>query len=315
MSRRSQKPQPPWLSSYDLTRAVYHNWFSRLYNLAISRFKWNNLPEMCDERFIEQFLFFQPLMVGFKDPVMGEVVLPAIQDSNFDIIGDPLSVRAYGYNSNYQREGLNKQNSAYLWCSLSRQPDCNVIKQFASRLTKIDRSIDLNLDAQKCPRIAYANENNKLSVQNLVYQTDKYDPWLYVKGNKTPDEIRDTIGVLDLHVEFISPQLEGEKKETIAEALTYLGIESNYNMKAERQFTTEVQMTMGQVEGMRFSPLVARQDFCDKFNKMYGTDISVEPRSTLTLSHYMDGSLEPNGELDTEVDDNHEDDKAVKDNE
>ena len=270
---------------------------------------------MCDERFIEQFLFFQPLMVGFKDPVMGEVVLPAIQDSNFDIIGDPLSVRAYGYNSNYQREGLNKQNSAYLWCSLSRQPDCNVIKQFATRLTKIDRSIDLNLDAQKCPRIAYANENNKLSVQNLVYQTDKYDPWLYVKGNKTPDEIRDMIGVLDLHVEFISPQLEGEKKETIAEALTYLGIESNYNMKAERQFTTEVQMSMGQVEGMRFSPLVARQDFCDKFNKLVGTNISVEPRSTLTLSHYMDGSLEPNGELDTEVDDNHEDDKAVKDNE
>ena len=297
MGRRSQKPQPPWLSSYDLTRATYSNWFQRLYNLAISRFKWNDLPDMCDERFIEQFLFFQPLMVGFKDPIMGEVILPAMQDSNFDIIGDPRSVRAYGYNSNYQREGLTKENSAYLWCNLSRQPDCIVIRQFATRLTKIDRSIDLNLDAQKCPRIAYANEGNRLSVQNLVYQVDKYDPWLYLKGNNTPEDIKNLIGVLDLHVDFIAPQLENEKKETIAEVLTYLGIESNYNMKAERQFTTEVQMTLGQVEGMRFSPLLARKKFCDKFNEKFGTNISVEPRSTLSLTHYMDGTLAPNGDL------------------
>ena len=87
---RSQKPQPPWFNSYDLTRSYYKNWFNRFFNIAISRFKWEGLEEhpFINERFIEQFLFFEPLMVGFSDPLMGPVVLPAMMESNFNIIGD-----------------------------------------------------------------------------------------------------------------------------------------------------------------------------------------------------------------------------------
>ena len=289
---RSQKPQPPWFNSYDLTRSYYKNWFNRFFNIAISRFKWEGLEEhpFINERFIEQFLFFEPLMVGFSDPMMGPVVLPAMQESNFNIIGDPLSVRAYGYNSNYNRSGLDESNSAYLWTNMSRFPDVHIIRQFAKRLTEIDRTIDLNLAAQKTPRIAFATEDTKLSVQNLTYQVDKYDPWLYIKSkNLNADDLKNMIGVLDLRVEYLGLQLEAQKKETLAEALTYLGVESNYNMKAERQFTTEVTMTLGQIEADRYSPLVARQDFCEKFNKMFGTHISCSPRSELALSKIMAG--------------------------
>lgn len=45
MSKRSQKPQPPWIDSYDLTRATYANWFNRLYDLALARFKWEGLED------------------------------------------------------------------------------------------------------------------------------------------------------------------------------------------------------------------------------------------------------------------------------
>lgn len=215
MSKRSQKPQPPWVDSYDLTVATYANWFNRLYDVALARFKWEGLDDspFLDERFIEQFLFWQPLMAGYHDSVMGNLILPAMPSDNFDIIGDPKYLRAYGYNSNYQKTGLNKQNCAYLWCNMRRSPDAIVIKQFAQRLTNIDRTIDLNLAAQKTPRIAYANENTKLSVQNLVYQQDKYDPWLYLKGNPSTDDIKNMIGVLDLGVQYIGLQLEQQKKE------------------------------------------------------------------------------------------------------
>ena len=294
MAKRSQKPQPPWLDSYDLTRATYSNWFNRLYDIALARFKWDGIEDspFLDERFIEQFLFWQPLMVGYHDTVMGNLILPAMPSDNFDIIGDPLTVRAYGFNSNYQKNGLNKENSAYLWCNMRRSPDAIIVKQFAQRLTNIDRTIDLNLAAQKTPRIAYANENTKLSVQNLVYQQDKYDPWLYLKGNPSQDDIKNMIGVLDLGVQYIGLQLEQQKKETLAEALTYLGIESNYNMKAERQFTTEVQMTLGQVEADRLSPLYTRQKFVKDFNGKFGTNIEVTMRSQLELTKIMEGREE-----------------------
>lgn len=305
MSKRSQKPQPPWIDSYDLTRATYANWFNRLYDVALARFKWEGLEDspFLDERFIEQFLFWQPLMAGYHDPVMGNLILPAMPSNDFDIIGDPKYVRAYGYNSNYQKTGLNKQNCAYLWCNMCRSPDTIVIKQFAQRLTNIDRTIDLNLAAQKTPRIAYANENTKLSVQNMVYQQDKYDPWLYVKGNPSTDDIKNMMGVLDLGVQYIGLQLEQQKKETLAEALTYLGIESNYNMKAERQFTTEVQMTLGQVEADRLSPLYSRQKFCKDYNRLFGTNISVSMRSQLELTKIMEGREDEENLSDTNIED------------
>lgn len=309
MSKRSQKPQPPWIDSYDLTVATYANWFNRLYDVALARFKWEGLEDshFLDERFIEQFLFWQPLMAGYHDPVMGNLILPAMPSDNFDIIGDPKYLRAYGYNSNYQKTGLNKQNCAYLWCNMRRSPDAIVIKQFAQRLTNIDRTIDLNLAAQKTPRIAYANENTKLSVQNLVYQQDKYDPWLYLKGNPSPDDIKNMIGVLDLGVQYIGLQLEQQKKETLAEALTYLGIESNYNMKAERQFTTEVQMTLGQVEADRLSPLYSRQKFCKDYNRLFGTNISVSMRSQLELTKIMEGREDEENLSDTNIEDGDKD--------
>lgn len=309
MSKRSQKPQPPWIDSYDLTRATYANWFNRLYDVALARFKWEGLEDspFLDERFIEQFLFWQPLMAGYHDPVMGNLILPAMPSDNFDIIGDPKYVRAYGYNSNYRKSGLNKQNCAYLWCNMRRSPDTIVIKQFAQRLTNIDRTIDLNLAAQKTPRIAYANENTKLSVQNMVYQQDKYDPWLYVKGNPSTDDIKNMIGVLDLGVQYIGLQLEQQKKETLAEALTYLGIESNYNMKAERQFTTEVQMTLGQVEADRLSPLYSRQKFCKDYNRLFGTNISVSMRSQLELTKIMEGREDEENLSDTNIEDGDKD--------
>lgn len=305
MSKRSQKPQPPWIDSYDLTRATYANWFNRLYDVALARFKWEGLEDspFLDERFIEQFLFWQPLMAGYHDPVMGNLILPAMPSDNFDIIGDPKCVRAYGYNSNYQKTGLNKQNCAYLWCNMRRSPDAIVIKQFAQRLTDIDRTIDLNLAAQKTPRIAYANENTKLSVQNMVYQQDKYDPWLYVKGNPSTDDIKNMMGVLDLGVQYIGLQLEHQKKETLSEALTYLGIESNYNMKAERQFTTEVQMTLGQVEADRLSPLYSRQKFCKDYNRLFNTNISVSMRSQLELTKIMEGREDEENLSDTNIED------------
>ena len=190
---------------------------------------------------------------------------------------------------------------------MRRSPDAIIIKQFAQRLTNIDRTIDLNLAAQKTPRIAYANENTKLSVQNMVYQQDKYDPWLYLKGNPSTDDIKNMIGVLDLGVQYIGLQLEQQKKETLAEALTYLGIESNYNMKAERQFTTEVQMTLGQVEADRLSPLYSRQKFCKDYNRLFNTNISVSMRSQLELTKIMEGREDEENLSDTNIKDGGED--------
>ena len=48
---------------------TYDYYFYRLRDLAISRYKWHNLPDSVDERFLELCLFDKGMCVFFKDEV------------------------------------------------------------------------------------------------------------------------------------------------------------------------------------------------------------------------------------------------------
>lgn len=277
---------PPWESSAHLNRLAYSNWFNRIYNIAITRFKWNDMPEFCKERFVEQVLFWEGMAVGFKDNELGgEIILPAMQSGYFDVFGNPKITRAYSYNGEYTNTDLNQDNSVLLYNNYARTPDLPIIISFAKRLAAIDRTIDLNLKAQKAPRVALANENEKFSVKNMQKQIDNFEPWVYV--NKESD-LRNNFQVLDLTSPYICDSLQSLKRGVLNECLTFLGIEANAGEKAERQLAGEIELTLGQTEAYRYSPLCAREEFCEKFNEMFGTNISVEMRSTLQLSRAMD---------------------------
>lgn len=289
MSNKGKFGRAPWENSRYLTSVAYHNWFNRIYNIAITRFEWENLPDTIPERFLEQVLFWQGYAVGFEDKQIGKLVLPAQLAGEFDIWGDPKRVNAYAYNGEYFVQNLTKENSVQLWNNFSRSSDLSTIRAFAMRLTAIDRTIDVNLAAQKCPRVAAATENEKLSVANMMQKIDNYEPWIFLPKNTADAKaLRDTFMVLDLTVPYICDKLQAQKRMTWIECLTYLGIEANNNEKAERQLAAELELTLGQTEAMRYSPLCARQEFAEKFNKMFGTNISVEMRSNLQLTRVMD---------------------------
>ena len=78
-------------------------------------------------------------------------------------------------------------------------------------------------------------------------------------------------------------------------------------MKAERQFTTEVQMTLGQVEADRLSPLYSRKKFCKDYNRLFGTNISVSMRSQLELTKIMEGREDEENLSDTNIEDGDKD--------
>lgn len=43
--------RPPWIENAKyFTNVTYSTWFNRLYNIAISRFEWLNLPDTCNEK-------------------------------------------------------------------------------------------------------------------------------------------------------------------------------------------------------------------------------------------------------------------------
>lgn len=300
--------KPPWIENAKyFTSVTYSTWFNRLYNIAISRFEWLNLPETCNEKFIEQVLFFNGFMVGYKDTALNSyLIMPCTNNSVLDIFGYPAKVNAYGYNG-YIAQNLTpytitlgqettNADAALLYANYSRCPDLPAVLYFARKLTKIDRTIDVNINVQKTPYIISCGENQRLTVANMFKQVDNFEPAImttkfYGLNGEKP------INVMDLKPPFVADKMQVLKRQVYQEALTYLGIEANTSEKAERQVTEELTANMGETESMRQSPLASRKQFCKEFNKIYGTNIDVKFRSDLQLSQIMENGGLTDGEL------------------
>lgn len=300
--------RPPWIENAKyFTSVTYSTWFNRLYNIAISRFEWLNLPDTCNEKFIEQVLFFNGFMVGYKDSALNSfLIMPCTNNSVLDIFGYPAKVNAYGYNG-YMAQNLTpytitlgqeptRADSALLYANYSRCPDLPAVLYFARKLTKIDRTIDVNINVQKTPYIISCGENQRLSVANMFNKVDNFEPAIittkfYGLNGEKP------INVMDLKPPFVADKMQTLKRQVYQEALTYLGIEANTSEKAERQVTEELTANMGETESMRQSPLASRKQFCKEFNKIYGTNIDVKFRSDLQLSQIMENGGLTDGEL------------------
>lgn len=300
--------KPPWIENAKyFTSVTYSTWFNRLYNIAISRFEWLNLPGTCNEKFIEQVLFFNGFMVGYKDTALNSyLIMPCTNNSVLDIFGYPAKVNAYGYNG-YTAQNLTpytitlnqeptKADAALLYANYSRCPDLPAVLYFARKLTKIDRTIDVNINVQKTPYIISCGENQRLTVANMFKQVDNFEPAIittkfYGLNGEKP------INVMDLKPPFVADKMQTLKRQVYQEALTYLGIEANTSEKAERQVTEELTANMGETESMRQSPLASRKQFCKEFNKIYGTNIDVKFRSDLQLSQIMENGGLTDGEL------------------
>ena len=300
--------KPPWIENAKyFTSVTYSTWFNRLYNMAISRFEWLNLPDTCNEKFIEQVLFFNGFMVGYKDTALDSyLIMPCTNNSVLDIFGYPAKVNAYGYNG-YMAQNLTpytitlgqettNADAALLYANYSRCPDLPAVLYFARKLTKIDRTIDVNVNVQKTPYIISCGENQRLTVANMFKQVDNFEPAImttkfYGLNGEKP------INVMDLKPPFVADKMQVLKRQVYQEALTYLGIEANTSEKAERQVTEELTANMGETESMRQSPLASRKQFCKEFNKIYNTNIDVKFRSDLQLSQIMENGGLTDGEL------------------
>ncbi len=272
----------PILNSRLQTLLLKNQWFMRLYNIMLSCFDWQNLPDSCDERFIEKVLNGQGLNVWFLDEVLGLLAMPTMAAGPLNIYDYPTVRTAYA-NNGVQWYNLDDSNSVLCYNNYARTPVLDILAYYAERLGEIDRVIDVNLNAQKTPIILSCDETERLTLANAYKQYENNSQVIFgTKG--TP-----SLQVYRTDAPYICGDLQDLKRQLWAEALIYIGVEANPDQKAERLITSEVSSTLGQVEAQRISRLNARQQACEKINKMFGTDIWVEWRSSLQLANIMSG--------------------------
>lgn len=274
----------------------YVMYLERLTELSISMFKWVNLPESIDERFLESTLFSNGSAVFFEDEVLsslgdGYLALPVMMNGDWDVYNVPMRRRAYATNG-YQKE-LDKDNSVIIYNNMIRTSSVNMCTHYARRLWNLDRIIDVNANAQKTPVLVQGTEQQRLTLMNVYQKWDGNEPVIFGTDNLDVNALK----VLQTGAPYVCDKLYELKNEIWNEALTYLGISNTNFQKKERMISEEVMRNQGGTIASRYSRLNARRQACEMINNMFGLDIDVVFREDYREADDMAMFLDETGKL------------------
>lgn len=281
-----------WESAW-LNNRTYIHYYNRLTELAISMFEWKNLPDSIDPRFLELVLFSDGMAVFFKDEVLGYLALQTMIGGNLDVYRIPKIRRAYATNG-YNRS-LDEKDSVIIFNNMLHTNCLTDVELFARKLYECDRTIDVNIKAQKTPIMIACDENQRLTMKNLYQQYDGNEPFIF--GGKDMDIKK--IQAIVTGAPYVADKVMQTKFQIWNEAMTYLGI-SNVNMhKKERLLSDEVTRNMGSTVASRYTRLEMRKQACKKINEMFGLNIDVDYREDIQLvtdEEQIEGEGEVNNE-------------------
>lgn len=250
---------------------------NRLLDLALSVFKWHNLPDFIDPRFIELALVKQGMALFFKDDIMDMYLCTETTlNGPFDVYNTPINRRAYAPNG-YNRD-LDNGNSVIIYNNYTRTNMINSIRSYAQSLYICDRVIDINVNRQKTPNIILTTEAQLLSLKNLFMQIDENAPIIFADKNSG---LLDALKNVDITAPFVADKIFQLKRKIWGEAMNFIGLTANTEEKAEKLVTQELDNYNQNTYAQRFSRLAARQDACERINAMFGLDISVTFRKEI----------------------------------
>lgn len=271
-----------------------HDYFLRLVELSLSCFKWENLPETCDPRYLELSLLETGRAVFFREEVTGELMNLRFNTGagNFDVYGNPTEFEIYGYNG-YTTHRTYKDCVPVYNNNLRIEGNINLV-HYANILYDLDQTILVNANAQKTPVLIVCNENQLMTLRNLYRKYEENVPYIFADKTVKDSEI----SAVRTDAPYMGDRLWNLKMDYWNEALTFLGIANVSVEKKERLISDEVERTQGGVFLNRQIRLQQRELACEKINKMFGTNISVSfnDEDIDLPEDYIEGS-DDNGEL------------------
>lgn len=274
MSRKNRKD---FWESKELNQRSYIHYYNRLTELAISMFEWKNLPPTIDARFLELILFSDGMAIFFKDDVMGYLALQTMVGGNLDVYRVPKIRRAYATNG--YNVSLDENNSVIIWNNMLRTNCLSDVEMFARKLYECDRTIDVNIKAQKTPVAILCDENQRLTMKNLYAQYDGNEPFIF--GTKDLDVKK--VQAITTGAPYVADKVMQTKIQIWNEAMTYLGISNVSVQKKERLLSDEITRNMGSTIASRYTRLEMRKQACNKINEMFGLNIDVGYREDVQI--------------------------------
>jgi len=287
MSRGRDHVQEDFYNAFDLTRnrndglnrtVTIERMLTRVMTeLAMARFEWKNTPDSISERYLELILFNKGCAVYFEHKDFGQLALSGTPSSRLNHYGDPLGFLATGQGG-FGSIMLKKAECEPIYSNALRRTDLDIVKIYASRLANTDRTLEINTFNARQTGFAAVPENMLLSMQNTLLQIEEGVRVVTVKKPEFGQpSLQEAITSIDMN---INPDMldRGHVLRTrwYNEALGLLGIDNTNQDKKERLVEAEVDGNADQIAATRRVNLNQRQDACERINKRFGTDISVD---------------------------------------
>lgn len=256
-----------------LNNATFCDYYNRLQLLARSVFKWTGLPNGIPERFIEETLFNYGVCVFFDHSTLGLMVAKLTQSGTINYYGDPASVQAYG-------TGLDPVDIDFDKCVLIRNNDMMLPTSltnylYACRLSEVERTLDVNIKAQKFPNIVHCNDKQLLTIKNIIKKWKGNEPFIVADKKVNLEDMQ----VLNTNAPFVSDKLLIYKHNLWNEYMTFLGLNNANTDKRERLITDEANSNNQLIEASFNVMYKQRKLACEQINAMFGTSIKVEARN------------------------------------
>lgn len=296
--RRNFRNNYKFTDSLILNNETFIDYLERFKKVALSIFEWVNLPKSMNAEYLEKCLYYNGQCALLKDKNYGFINTNCCSNGNINIYGYPTSLNCYSFEYSTNRklytgliDNLSDLQSAqrqYYECILvqnnwERIPTAGTMELFAYRLYEAERTIDVNIKAQKTPILLLIDEKQRLAFENIYSQYDGNRPVIFGdKNSLSADQIR----AIKTDAPFVADKIQEYKKEIWNEALTFLGVNNIMVDKKERLITDEANSNNELINLNLQSYLAPRQEACRQFNEKFGftgtkNEISVRVRSDL----------------------------------
>ena len=273
MSRRNKggyatrgKNIDQYWNTADYNQRMFFTFRNQIISLAMARFKWNNLPATCDERFLERTLLYEGLAT-ISHPRRGvwkkSLLNTSVAQANRpNIYLRPTSWVSYGQNGTNFRADW--KTGVLIYDNMTWYPIMEQIDIYARELVDIMRTKQINRMHQKTPYIITGPQEKSNDMINLYKQIAGFEPAVIATSDINAIEIN----ALNTNVAFLGEELHADLQNVWNQIYQFLGIQ-NLPFKAERQIEDEVKSQSEPNDLMALSSLQQRREAAEKLNRKF----------------------------------------------
>ena len=232
---------PYYWQTDDYNALCYNVNVDMLLAIAMNRFRWEGLPPTCDPRFLELQLHkagIATICHSVDAPNVWQTLM-AMPQGEWNDYGIPTKWRAKGWNGN--EYDVTPVTGELVYYSQTRLNPWGAIVQYATKLTHIQRTSDVNLFHQQKPWIMLMPQEKKMELVNIIKQTAGYEP--VILGDSSNKALLDlnegNCFTLDLRVPFIGKELTEQYQNVLNQYLLFMGVPHIMFEKSERMITEE----------------------------------------------------------------------------